>query len=231
MTAVQQSRAATKPIGPPLSAPPTRLVQLDFLRGAAILLVFGRHPSFWPDNAGRMRGIADFWYNFGWTGVDLFFVLSGFLVGGLLLGEVRERGNANVSRFIFRRAFKIWPSYYALVLISIVLKAVEYGWRTSFTLYWPNLLHVQNDFGGGLLTHTWSLAVEEHFYLALPLLIFFLGSFGERGRKINLLPLIAISVMVSCLALRCIVNWNRPFDTYTHMFPTHESTAWLLGWC
>ena len=221
MASVQQSQSVTEPFGSGRSVAAVRLVQLDFLRGVAILLVLGRHPSFEPANAGRLRGFASLWSNFGWTGVDLFFVLSGFLVGGLLLGEIRERGRADVSRFIFRRAFKIWPAYYLLVLASIVHKAMEYDWRTSLALYWPNLFHVQNYFGGDLLSHTWSLAVEEHFYLALPLLLVLLGSFGERASRINLLPIIAFFVMAFCLVLRVVVNWDRPFTSYTHTYPTH----------
>jgi peptidoglycan/LPS O-acetylase OafA/YrhL len=221
MASVQQSQVIMKPFGSPPSVPAVRLVQLDFLRGIAILLVLGRHPSFEPANAGRLRGVANLWFNFGWTGVDLFFVLSGFLVGGLLLDEVRKRGHAKVSRFIVRRAFKIWPAYYVLIVGSILRKAVQYNWHTAFVLYWPNLLHVQNYFGGSYLTHTWSLAVEEHFYLALPLLVLVLGSFGRWASKINLLPVIAVFVMASCLILRFVINWNRPFDEFTHTFPTH----------
>ena len=69
--------------------PPARAIQLDVLRGVAILLVIGRHPLAEPHSAGRLQPLAELWFHLGWTGVDLFFVLSGFLVGGLLLKELR----------------------------------------------------------------------------------------------------------------------------------------------
>jgi peptidoglycan/LPS O-acetylase OafA/YrhL len=85
----------------------SRLSQLDVLRGVAILLVIGRHPVVEATAAGRIAPLANLWYHFGWTGVDLFFVLSGFLIGGLLFAELRRTGRLNVSRFLIRRAFKI----------------------------------------------------------------------------------------------------------------------------
>ena len=65
-----------------------------------------------------MEPIANLWMRFGWTGVDLFFVLSGFLVGGLLFRELRQQSGLDVRRFIIRRGFKIWPSY--LVFLAAI---------------------------------------------------------------------------------------------------------------
>ena len=92
-------------------------------------------------------------------------------------------------RFFIRRGLKIWPSYYLLVLMAILLVAVRTHGQlgTAFWTMLPNLLHIQNYWPGERpLGQTWSLAVEEHFYLALP---FFLGIGmelpdvgGEAGR-------------------------------------------------
>ena len=99
-----------------------RLPQLDLLRGVAILLVLGHHGAVLPDKAGMLRPVAMLWHRLGWTGVDLFFVLSGYLIGGLLLAEIRASGRLAVGRFLARRAFKIWPGFFAyLAFISVTM--------------------------------------------------------------------------------------------------------------
>ncbi len=133
-----------------------REIELDFLRGLAILLVLDFHaPVHWMSSPLALLGFP----NFGWAGVDVFFVLSGFLVGGLLVKEWRLKGRIDGKRFLIRRGFKIWPQYY--VFLGLMLLTHH---RTLHDL-WGNLLNVQNYVGG--IPHTWSLAVEEHAYLLL----------------------------------------------------------------
>lgn len=95
----------------------------------------------------------------GVLGVDIFFVLSGFLVGGLLMKEWKVRRGVDGKRFLIRRGFKIWPQYYLYLAVMILS-----GHRTVREL-WGNLLNIQNYVGG--VAHTWSLAIEEHCYLLL----------------------------------------------------------------
>jgi peptidoglycan/LPS O-acetylase OafA/YrhL len=97
--------------------------------------------------------------NFGWAGVDVFFVLSGFLVGGLLIKEWQLTSRIDSKRFVIRRAFKIWPQYY-FFLFTVVLTG-----HKKFNVLWGNFLNIQNYVGG--IAHTWTLAVEEHAYLLL----------------------------------------------------------------
>jgi len=78
----------------------SRNQSLDMLRGVAVLLVLGRH----MDGAG-------IWSSAGWCGVDLFFVLSGFLISGLLFTEFKKTGTIDVKRFWIRRGFKIYPAF------------------------------------------------------------------------------------------------------------------------
>ena len=87
----------------------TRLRELDFLRGIAILLVLLRH-----------NYLFDFTFKIGWIGVDLFFVLSGFLVSGLLFKEYLKFGNINPSLFLIRRGFKIYPIFYLTALLYAI---------------------------------------------------------------------------------------------------------------
>src|SRR5262245_62043709 len=141
---------------------PARVPQLDVLRTAAILLVMGHHPVVhWSDEQAVPASIW-WWHRLGYTGVDLFFVLSGFLVSGLLFGEQVRTGTIDVRRFLIRRMFRIWPGYYLYLAVLAVL-VLRMG--SPLTRMLPFLVHLQNYFFDQPLSpHTWSLAVEEHFY-------------------------------------------------------------------
>ncbi|BDI30444.1 acyltransferase [Capsulimonas corticalis] len=202
---------------------PHRMMQLDFLRGIAILLVICFHGVVPARSAGVLAPITMHLNRMGWSGVDLFFVLSGFLVGGLLFKECLSTGRLDVRRFFVRRIFKIWPSYY-LFLIYLAVRmhftSDEERAGTSRSLI-PNLLHYQNyivPFRG----HTWSLAVEEHFYLILPLLLVFLTSRAKDAEKsLRVFPWIVGAVAVICLGLRYLTSFHTPWAQVTHYFPTH----------
>ncbi len=196
--------------------PVQRILQLDVLRGLAILLVLLHHTPFrlvYEKDANWFYSGYVAVQNLGWTGVDLFFVLSGFLVGGLLFKEIKHRGTLDVSRFIIRRGFKIWPSYYVYVIVTFIglLKANDFS--TVLKQMTPNLLHLQNYAKWTPCDFTWSLSIEEHFYLLVPLLL----ALVIRGRsapikEINVVPVIAIVLMVGCLALRIIAVGFDPFE-------------------
>ncbi|WER48980.1 acyltransferase [Cupriavidus sp. WKF15] len=145
------------------SSPNERLRQLDFIRGIAIIAVMGIH-FFTVDTGSTLVWLVEYpLKHFGREGVTLFFTLSGFLVGGLLLREYVGTGTIDARRFIVRRMFKIWPAYYALVLFHAVA-----GRHPRDTFLVQNTFHLQNYLGSSI-AQTWSLAVEEHFYLLLPL--------------------------------------------------------------
>jgi peptidoglycan/LPS O-acetylase OafA/YrhL len=90
-----------------------RNLQLDILRGIAILLVFGRHLEI-PRPEGLLGIFADAWFRIGWLGVDLFFVLSGFLIGGLLVTELHNHGRIDVQRFLVRLRAQDLPALLCL---------------------------------------------------------------------------------------------------------------------
>src|SRR3990167_6747089 len=102
--------------GKPSVSSQTRLVQLDILRGIAVLLVLGRHI---PMTQEPVRGFLGWWMRAGWTGVDLFFVLSGFLVSGLLFQEYKRHGDIRLGRFFIRRGLKIYPAFYVLFFVTL----------------------------------------------------------------------------------------------------------------
>lgn len=145
---------------PALAEKSRRHIELDFIRGLAILLVLDFHaPHHILLKPFELLGIP----NFGWCGVSLFFVLSGFLVGGLLIEEWQTRGAIDARRFLVRRGLKIWPQYYCFVALALL------SGHHSLTMMRGNLLNLQNYLGG--VPHTWTLAVEEHAYLLLALLL------------------------------------------------------------
>lgn len=190
-----------------------RSLQLDVLRGMAILLVFGRHLEL-PRPDGFLGGFAWMWFQIGWLGVDLFFVLSGFLIGGLLITELKKRGGIDVTRFLVRRGLKIYPAYFVFIAYLMLVptaKVLARGGDWSHTLaaqwllYWPNLLFLQNYVGANPAGHTWTLAVEEHFYLMLP---FALVALVAMGRIRLLTPLCLLAVPALLLGLRGLSVWT-----------------------
>jgi len=139
---------------------------LDLLRALAIIVVVIYH-------AGIMRfPLPSRVHRWGWIGVDLFFVLSGYLIGGQLLVEVARSEHLNLARFYARRVLRIMPAYFVILMIYFSLPA----WREYPDMaqpLWKFLLSIQNIalHGGTAFSHSWSLAVEDQFYLALPFIL------------------------------------------------------------
>lgn len=165
---------------------------LDCLRTVAILLVLGRHvPAEHRENA-----FLAYWHCGGWAGVDLFFVLSGFLVSSLLFREFQERGSINAWRFYTRRGLKIYPAFYVFLAVSL-----GYLWMTTGSV-WVWTIVVEGGFLQNYLPryalwdHTWSLAVEEHFYLTLPVAMLALGG------RFKLVPGVFVALAILCCGLR-----------------------------
>ena len=187
-----------------------RNTNLDCLRAIAILMVLGRH-------AGHLFYLT----RVGWAGVDLFFVLSGFLISGLLFMGYQERGRIDVSRFYIRRGLKIWPAFYALIAAGLIADAVQPGHHLSAQGLLPELLFVQ-DYFRGIWGITWSLAVEEHFYLSLPLVLVLMIRYGKE-RPFAAMPYLFALIAIFSLTCRFAVGWrengtNHPYIWY---FPTH----------
>jgi peptidoglycan/LPS O-acetylase OafA/YrhL len=201
---------------------------LDALRGIAVLLVLGRHLDLAAPGAELPTALA-IWQRGGWVGVDLFFVLSGFLVAGLLFREHQQRGSFNVLRFLVRRGLRIYPAFYVLVLVTWLAYRYFRVPRTSGAGLMAEVFFLQNYFSG-MWSHTWSLAVEEHFYLALPIVLLGVGIFTRSRRDPfrMLLPL-AVAVFVGVPILRCLQSLAVPYRHETHLFPTHLRADALMA--
>jgi peptidoglycan/LPS O-acetylase OafA/YrhL len=175
------------------AAPRGRRLDLDVVRGLAIVLALGWH--FSGGHTGKLPLEVLTWpgSRFGWAGVDLFFVLSGFLLGRLVLQEQARTGRFDGRRFTARRLLKLWPVLYVFLAVQAVA-----GPEPASTYLWQNALHVQN-YAGTSLAHLWSLAVEEHFYLALAVLF---PLFARRRGTPRLLVTVLAGVLVAALVLR-----------------------------
>jgi peptidoglycan/LPS O-acetylase OafA/YrhL len=152
---------------------------LDGLRGVAVLLVVVSHGltlAFKP--IAHLTAL-------GPIGVGIFFTLSGFLITSLLIGDEAKAGRIRFGRFYRRRALRLFPALAALVLAEVV---VTLAWRHDFVnagSVVATVLYVQNWFGiggnpAGGLNHTWSLSIEEQFYLVWPLVFAILIRYGWR---------------------------------------------------
>ncbi|MHA7628761.1 acyltransferase family protein [Corallococcus sp. M7] len=181
---------------------PRHLAGLDLLRCLAILVVVVFH---YPRPQGHEA--YQTFANFGWTGVELFFVLSGFLIGSQLLEPVSRGETPSLRRFYLRRSLRILPSF--LVVLGLYLFVPAWTERPLETPAWRFLTFTQN-FGLRLngFSHAWSLCVEEHFYLVLPLTVLAL-----RGRlRAPSLIALAVAVMGGGMLLRGAL-WQQHFST------------------
>jgi len=159
-----------------------RIDELDGIRGIAILLVFAFH-AFKRASYFTTNPILDYiakLTSIGWIGVDIFFVLSGFLITTILLGKRGEKDY--FKNFYARRVLRIFPLYYVMLgIIIFSMPAVEPGAQAHileklpfYLLYQQNWLMAAGDLPPIYLLVTWSLAIEEQFYLFWPFLIYFL---------------------------------------------------------
>lgn len=168
-----------------------------------------------------LNSLTYVWQQGGWVGVDLFFVLSGFLISGLLFREHQKHGYISFKSFFIRRGLKIYPPFVVLILVTVLVKIVKEG-GFSYDSLSREILFLQN-YGGGLWNHTWSLAVEEHFYLFLPIiLIFFLKVKPSSRQPFAWIPIVFATTAFLCLSLRLYtMAYVKPYNHMSHLFPTH----------
>jgi peptidoglycan/LPS O-acetylase OafA/YrhL len=168
--------------------PKQRLIELDGLRGFALVMILVFHAVSQEGEypVGTFLYYLQRSFAMGWTALDLFFVLSGFLIGGILM-DARE-SPSYFKTFYARRVFRIVPVYFAWVLLyvliialasDLVVKFSNTGMRPPLDFsIWSHFLFLQNSFdfhypglAGAWFGHLWSLAVEEQFYLLAPLTV------------------------------------------------------------
>lgn len=211
---------------------------LDVLRGLAVLLVLIRHGILFPEDVSRvLHDVNGVVQTGGWIGVDLFFVLSGYLVSGLLFSEYRRAQRLRIGRFLWRRGMKIYPAYLALIIVTLIGASFGFANQVTLDTVIAQLLFLQN-YIGLFWAHTWTLAVEEHFYL---ILAFMFALAVENGRDqtkrfFSFVPKVFFAFAIGCLIIRCLRHLYYGPVASAHFALTHVRLdalmcgVWLRHW-
>jgi peptidoglycan/LPS O-acetylase OafA/YrhL len=220
----------------------------DGLRGVAILLVIVYHGVLAVRYPLARLGPARQLLLAGWTGVDLFFALSGFLITSLLLREeerasaAQRPGSFSIGRFYLRRALRILPAFYAVLALNVFvfsrmrfipsanLDAIvqsptglwPFGtfWANYAIAYWHHLGAAGADMPAGAYWVFWSLCVEEHFYLLWPLFLLLF-----KDVRVRVAVAVAVCVLVA-VARHSALGWQGPLAVF---YPSHfriDSILW-----
>ena len=205
--------------------PPFYRPEIDGLRSIAVLSVVLYHFGF--------AGIEG-----GFVGVDIFFVISGFLIGGLLWREAEQNGTISLKRFYMRRIKRLAPAYVAMALASLVVAYVvllPFEFREfaksliAATVYLSNVNffreagYFDSASEDKVLLHTWSLSVEEQFYIVLPLVMLLLIRYTTSLRA-----LLWISFFVSLAACIWMTTRSQPAAFYLFPFRAWELLAGVI---
>ncbi len=198
---------------------PSYIPELQGLRGIAVLAVVIYHCHTRLE--GTWIHYASLW---GWAGVNLFFVLSGFLITSILV-ESRDKPHY-FRNFYARRALRIWPVYFLLLIVCYAVPEWFLGdtlahqdrWQTlvSYALFVQNLRHTPLP---GTLGPTWSLAIEEQYYFVWAPIVFLSATIWFRGKLLRwLLPLILLAMLiVSPLVRHLHPHWLTETHTLIHL--------------
>lgn len=208
-----------------------RIVPLDGLRGIAILLVIIYHYSDqWYEHATRIDlPVVEFGRSL-WFGVDIFFVLSGFLITGILLNT--KTSPRYFTSFFGRRTVRIFPLYYLNILaLCVILPKLHTAFQNEALIenqfwFWTYLANfhfaMEGEFGHTPGGYFWSVAVEEQFYIVWPFVVWLLG-------KKTLLRGI-VGLLIASVTLRCLLLWSESITaTAAYVLPFTHVDGLLLG--
>jgi len=198
---------------------PVYIPELQGLRGLAVLAVVIYHCHTRLEGTPLLMTWVHYASLWGWAGVNLFFVLSGFLITSILI-EARDKPHY-FKNFYARRALRIWPVYFLLLIVCYSIPewflgdtlAHQANWKTlvAYALFVQNLRHAPLP---GTLGPTWSLAIEEQYYLVWAPVVFFC-----RGRLLRwFLPLTLLAMLtVSPLVRHLHPHWLTGTHTLIHL--------------
>ncbi|HEY9259627.1 acyltransferase [Chitinophaga sp.] len=215
------------------STEPKRLSGLDHLRALAITSVLFYHYRMFahPEWLDKVIG-------FGWSGVDLFFVLSGFLISFPLFERMAKGKTISLPEFFIKRFFRIIPPYLVMLAIYFLIPAFHERERLpplwKFLTFTQNLgLNIKTD---GTFSHVWSLCVEEHFYLFFPLVL--AAMIALNATRKGWILLVALFLLGFGIRLYCWHYLIAPalgtddfwVTWYQHMYyPTYDRLDGLLA--
>ena len=207
---------------------------IDGIRGAAAIMVMGFHAHV-PGFEGA------------YIGLDLFFVVSGYVITGLLMYEYQRTGGIKWGAFYARRARRLIPAKATMLIGVLILSyivatptgsqqqtaksaAAAAGFVSNF-FFWQqdDVDYFGLEPGTGVLLHTWSLSVEEQFYLALPLAIFLAWVLARVLRTPTVATLLATSLALAGASLWLAVSWAETYPTAAYYLPMSRAFEFLLG--
>lgn len=179
-----------------------RLYGLDTLRAIAIIIVLIYHYKVVVSS----ENLFGFMSQLGWTGVDLFFVLSGYLIGNQILSAIANKQDFSLKLFYIRRALRTLPNYYFVLALYLLFPLALSG--TATAPLWSFLTFTQNlDMRAGeTFTHSWSLCIEEQFYLIFPV-VALLIAYAKRSIALGWITIIATMLLSMFM---------RGFNWYAH---------------
>ncbi|MGZ6554893.1 MAG: acyltransferase family protein, partial [Bacteroidia bacterium] len=198
---------------------PGRISSIDFFRSLAIIAVVIFHfNSCLP---------------LGCIGVDMFFIISGVLIGGILTREFKQGKKINFVKFFMQRAFKILPSYYAFLIIGTLIalllyhnthsdQIIHYRDCLRYLFFYENYTGVPHHWS---FSHLWSLCVEEHFYIFLPVLFIIIQMMP--GNQLRILFICVIAIIILGIAFKFIsFYYTNGHDTYSATHNRIDAFAW-----
>ncbi len=194
-----------------------RNIQIDFLRFLAITLVIMLHSGGFT-NSNIINQIYNTIARGGWIGVDLFFVLSGFLITSLVLNEYKASGKFDVKKFLIRRGIKIYPLFYFFLVFQFCYSAYLGKPQSSINLLYEatfiaNYTALNNLF-------LWSICVEEHFYLIICMFAYFFQTHKAFHPKIILKIYVFTLLLGFCIRMFNYIEFQN-YDFYRDYIPTH----------
>jgi len=208
----------------------SNFASIDGIRAFSILLVLVFHTFFVYQLAHPQHDVAMMLdeLGFGWAwalngdkGVDVFFVMSGFLISGILFRQIAKEGHMNLKNFYLRRYLRLTPVYYFTLTVYWFMNGPNSDW------IWANYLYISNfiDYGHQAVGWTWSLAIEEQFYFIYPLLLIVILKYSKSPGYvmawlfiISLVVRLAIVMMDDQIRTSPLSRMYSDHDYFNHFF-------------
>lgn len=215
---------------------PGKIPELDGIRALAILMVLGHHfATFYSENHRSyyrqvISGPIENWLLNGWLGVDLFFVLSGYLIfRHLLCIQQKPIQNKAYARYAFKRILRTFPLYYAMIILGFFGLIPFFNPDITWTKFFQHVFFLQDYTANHILTPMWSLATEEKFYLLAPMLLLLVSRWTiKRSLVLLAVTIIAITSLryVQTFSSESISSHIQFFTSYRA--PFHFAIASIL---
>lgn len=190
-----------------------RIAPLDGLRSLAIFLVLAGHCATRLQLFAPLSDLHQFLQfplvRFAWSGVDLFFVLSGFLIGNQLWKEFQTTQKIRVKRFLVRRALRIFPLYFIYLALALILAPSD-----ELQRIWPDFLFLTNYFNQSVLEGSWSLSIEEQFYLLAPFFVAWMGRMASVKRVPTAVFIFCLAPLIRLLTLQFQLSYFHFSDLF-----------------